>query len=239
LAWIESHQSLKDHPKTRRFARVLGISVPAAIGHLQCLWWWALEYAQDGDLSQYDNAEIADACLWERDPDSFVEAMSEARFLDANRSIHDWDDYAGKLIARRQANTQRKRQARAGVSCGHPPPVLQPSEATVPNRTVPNPTVPPPSGGPGGQAPKKKRETLVDEAFRVTMVERFGTVLGGRTGIDERIDELLKHTSAKKWTDEQAGVRNWLRRDFERLNGRGPPGRRAQPSTNPKDFERF
>ena len=49
--WIKSYQDLGRHPKTSRLARTLGISRPAAIGHWHLLWWWALDYAKDGDLA--------------------------------------------------------------------------------------------------------------------------------------------------------------------------------------------
>ena len=51
MAWIKSQQVLREHPKLKRLARRLEVSVPAALGHLHMLWWWALDYAQDGDLT--------------------------------------------------------------------------------------------------------------------------------------------------------------------------------------------
>jgi len=45
MAWIESNQELARHPKAKKAARMLGISVPAVVGHLHFLWWWCLEYA--------------------------------------------------------------------------------------------------------------------------------------------------------------------------------------------------
>src|SRR5687767_5633894 len=53
MAWIESHQEIARHPKTRKLARLLGGSVPTAIGHLHLLWWWAVDYAEDGWLGKY------------------------------------------------------------------------------------------------------------------------------------------------------------------------------------------
>jgi len=47
------------------------------------------------------------------------------------------------------------------------------------------------------------------------MQTRFGSVFGST--LDERIREALAHKSAKKYTDLQAYVTGWLRRDFERL----------------------
>lgn len=118
MAWIESHQSLARHPKTRRLSRLLGISVPLAIGHLHLLWYWALDYAQDGDLTPFDAADLADCALWEGDPTLFVEAMTECGtgkgpgFLEVEDGalvIHDWHEYAGKLVEKRQGDADRKR----------------------------------------------------------------------------------------------------------------------------------
>lgn len=109
--WIKSYQDLGRHPKTSRLARTLGISRPAAIGHLHLLWWWALDYAKDGDLAAYDAGEIADACLWDQDAEAFVEALVTAGWLDADPSgehwrIHSWEEHGGKLQAERVRNNE-------------------------------------------------------------------------------------------------------------------------------------
>lgn len=112
MAWIESHQELGRHPKTKRLARLLNISLPTAVGHLQFLWWWALDYAQDGCLGRFDAADIADAALWEGDPGTFIEALCEAGFLDRTDEgslvIHDWNDYAGRLLEQREKQRRRR-----------------------------------------------------------------------------------------------------------------------------------
>lgn len=119
--WIESHQSLGSHPKTIRLARLLGCSVPQAIGHLHLLWWWAIDYAPDGDLTGYDPADIARVCQWEGDPQVFIDALLRAGrdgrpgFLehDGDRLIiHDWWEYAGRLLQRRERDKQRYRRLR-------------------------------------------------------------------------------------------------------------------------------
>lgn len=119
MAWVESHQSLGRHPKTRKMARLLEIDTVTAIGHLHLLWWWALDYAEDGDLSEFDAADIAVGAEWTGDPDVFVEALRECGtgggngFLTESMQIHDWHDYAGKLVERRRANRRRMREARS------------------------------------------------------------------------------------------------------------------------------
>lgn len=119
MAWVESHQSLGRHPKTRKMARLLEINTVTVIGHLHLLWWWAIDYAEDGDLSEFDAADIAVGAEWAGDPDVFVEALRECGtgggngFLTESMQIHDWHDYAGKLVERRRANRRRMREARS------------------------------------------------------------------------------------------------------------------------------
>jgi hypothetical protein len=117
MAWIESHQELARHPKTLRLARLLGESLPATIGHLHLLWWWATDYAQDGDLSVYDAEEIAEGARYPGKAAKLLKALLDAGFVDeagdGQVALHDWHDYAGKLIEQREYNRERQRQWRA------------------------------------------------------------------------------------------------------------------------------
>lgn len=142
MAWIESHQSLGNHPKTKKAARLLGVSKVQVVGHLTYLWWWALDYAQDGNLSRFDDPEIADGAQWEGDAGEFVAAIKDAGFINAQGALNDWDDYAGKLIDRRQANATRMRAARSSQKREGAQHVHSTEHARVerPNRTVPNTT---------------------------------------------------------------------------------------------------
>src|SRR3990167_2909240 len=143
MAWIESHQELAPHPKVRRLARTLRVSIPAAIGHLPLFWWWALDYARDGPITGIEATDIAEAAMWEDGPDLFMQALIGAGFVDRDGEslrIHDWEDYAGRMMERRARNAERMRRERAA----HVQRTLHArSGATVPNPTVPNPTVPP------------------------------------------------------------------------------------------------
>jgi hypothetical protein len=161
MAYIESHQELDRHPKTGRAARYLGISRVTMIGHLHVLWHWALDYAADGDISRYEAEEIAEAAMWEGDPHEFLRALIEAGFVDHDGNemvLHDWGDYAGRLIELRRKDADRKREARARSAAqahdnktdiptpsdGHPPDIQRMSE-TAPadvrrNRNLTYPT---------------------------------------------------------------------------------------------------
>jgi hypothetical protein len=124
-SWIESHQSLREHPKLRKLCKLLDINRMEGIGHLHCLWWWALEYAQDGDLTGYDLADVALGAEWEGEPARFIEALLNCgpgggtgfleRDTEGGLYLHDWWEYAGKLIEQRRHNAERMRKARAAA----------------------------------------------------------------------------------------------------------------------------
>ena len=165
MAWIESHQQVGRHPKTKKLARLLGVSLPTATGHLHYLWWWALDYAQDGDLSKFDAYDISDAMLWDGDENVLLDALIESEYIDETDEglrLHDWMDYAGKLLERREKDRIRKREdaekkkntrktkrtprssnGKDTESAGSPyVPNLTVPNLTVPNLTIPNHTGP-------------------------------------------------------------------------------------------------
>lgn len=121
MAWIESHQELRHHYKVKRLARELKITTAAAVGHLHFLWWWAVDFVPDGDLSKFDDEEIADAMGYEgKDPGKAKNALVFAGFLDNSKhgsiTIHDWREYAGRTLMQREkskaANRERQKRYR-------------------------------------------------------------------------------------------------------------------------------
>lgn len=126
MAWIESHQSLAQHPKTRKLARKLDVSVPAAMGHLHALWHWSLDHAFDGDLTGYDPEDIAIGAMWDGDPDDFLKALIEAKgrsgfgFVEQDERgtrLHNWLSYTAHLRARRES-AQKANHVRWHVNQG-------------------------------------------------------------------------------------------------------------------------
>lgn len=174
MAYIETHQSLLTHRKTLRLSRLLGIDRFAVIGRLMALWSWALDNAQEGVIEKQDSDILADIMGWPVQrtsgghptdvqtsslrmptdvPQQLIDALVESGFLDdceTHYAIHDWMDYAGKLIEKRKADAERKRRERASkpaatpaqkpsktvprTSGGHPTDVA----GTLPNLTLPN-----------------------------------------------------------------------------------------------------
>jgi DnaD/phage-associated family protein len=127
---------------------MLDINLPQTVGHLHFLWWWALDYAEDGDLTAFYPEDIADAAIYEGDADKFLEALESVGFVDnlnGTLHLHDWHDYAGKLLSRRDKNKERMKAARATNvrdTCNAQDAHVQDTcVATVPNQTVPNSTI--------------------------------------------------------------------------------------------------
>ena len=103
VPWIQVYSNLIKHPKTSALADRLKISSSCtspnavAAGMLVSLWLWAAQNAPDGDLSLCGNRAIAKAAEWKKKPDAFVDALVQCRWLDEDRKLHDWDEYAALL----------------------------------------------------------------------------------------------------------------------------------------------
>lgn len=115
MAWIKLEQSIFTHRKTMVLASGLDIHEAQAVGHIAALWAWALDNAPDGQLPA-DDRIVARAALWGGAPRQFVEAIIFAGFVDDNqdghRSLHDWYEYAGRLIEVRKLNKNRQQKWR-------------------------------------------------------------------------------------------------------------------------------
>ena len=142
VAWIELHQGLREHRKLFACADELKVSRIQMIGILTSLWLWSLDNAQNGSLEGISNRTIARVCDWpEKKADVLIDALVRARWLDKHGEcvqIHDWADYAGKLMESREKDRNRKRKAAENKknSAGIPAEGMRNSAATVPNTTV-------------------------------------------------------------------------------------------------------
>lgn len=113
--WIPSDVNMGRHPKTRRFARTLSVSVPTAMGHLHLFWHWCMEFARNGYVTQRDVTDIADAALWDGNADDFMNALTECGFIDKagnELKVHDWDEYGGKYLEKKNTNAERQAKYR-------------------------------------------------------------------------------------------------------------------------------
>lgn len=152
MAWIELHQTLREHKKMFACADALGLSRIEMVGTLVSLWLWALDNAQDGSLEGVSDKTIARVCYFpEKKAGKLMEALHKHGWLDLDGDhyvIHDWNDYAGKLMERRKKDRERKNNSKSSPrefrrnSAGNPADAPRNSSATVPYHTVPNSTVP-------------------------------------------------------------------------------------------------
>lgn len=110
--WIELHDTMPGHWKTEGLAKELEINQAHAAGILCCLWTWALNNAPDGDLTRLSEEKLARECYWTLGR-PLLPALKACGFVDGDDKIHDWSDYTGRLMEKREANARRMRLARA------------------------------------------------------------------------------------------------------------------------------
>lgn len=115
MAWIESHQTLREHPKTYLLCGFLSIKKAQVIGHLHLLWWWCVDYAPEGQIKHNDQ-QIARAAEWSGDSKQFVDALVAAGFLDRSNgvlTVHDWEKFRlhyDLMLQRREKQLEQTRK---------------------------------------------------------------------------------------------------------------------------------
>ena len=113
------------HPKTLKLARLLKVDRRYAVGLLHDLFSWGLDAAgKYGELPDMTAEDIASALeITGKKGVQTVAALVESGYLvkDGNTySIHDWYDYAGKLMDKREADRARKAEAARRKAQGIP-----------------------------------------------------------------------------------------------------------------------
>ncbi|MDP4120145.1 MAG: hypothetical protein Q8876_03700 [Bacillota bacterium] len=246
MAWLSIYQSLPTHRKTIRFKNLLKISVPQAVGQLCVLWLWSIDNAPDGDLSGFSPAEIAEFASWEGDADEFVQALKHSGFVDEDLTLHDWYDYAGKLIDKRQQNAERMKHkraehvqntciARAGATEQH----------TIENNQISPigdiPSIPPASGeinhdctAPDGAKNKTRRKASTLSKTQQELFGRFWEVYPKKVSVadaqrawmkidpdDIMTDNIVQAVEAAKINDHRFKDIQYVPHPATWLNGRG------------------
>lgn len=137
MAWIEYHSQLRDHWKISRLAAALKSDYLYALGAMSCLWLWATEYAQKGELKRFSDEEIRIAARCNREKFS-KKVLTDCELIDEKERINDWNQHGIKLLESRRKRQreymQRKRDAKSRVYVD--------STSTKPNQTIPNHTLP-------------------------------------------------------------------------------------------------
>lgn len=111
MAWIEAHQELSNHRKIIRLKNLLKIPKTEAIGTVMMLWWWSVDNAPSGDLSNITAEELAEIVDYRgRKPQLVMEALIESGFIDNDMQIHDWHEYTGRLLEQRKIQKQQNKE---------------------------------------------------------------------------------------------------------------------------------
>lgn len=164
MAWIEAHQGLVNHPKTKTLASIMGWDKFGAVGRLLAFWSWCFEYAPTGDLSRWNNALIAESVeLNATESKAFVEAMVESGWICREPGlfrVHDWIDYASRYLRdtkfKRHPDKWAEVQRLYSIKChcggvsrqsADSPPIVG---CTLPDLTEPKTPPTPPNGGKAG-----------------------------------------------------------------------------------------
>jgi len=220
--WIESHQALLLHPKLFRLVSLSGLSQDVCIAKLHRLWWWALQYAEDGYLDRYSAEEIAIGIGFDdlEAGNKFFSALCNAKWIDEHKRINDWLDYAERYLkSKYRTANPLKYQAIIDKWLGQPkgqpkgqPLVnrkrkLSPSLDGQPNLTKPNLTKPnltkhnPPAGVSAEiwemylNHRKNKRATITKDAYKL-ICQKLNELQ--KKGMDA--DKVLMQSIEQGWT---------------------------------------
>jgi len=114
--WVESHAILLRHRKTRDLARELGTKRVIVLGMIHAFWHNVIEQREDGDLTSWTDAAIADCCelyavrdfmFFKGDDTDFVELLRKTGWMDGPL-LHDWLDFAGRFLRTKYASRNRE-----------------------------------------------------------------------------------------------------------------------------------
>jgi hypothetical protein len=250
MAWIELHQAARDHRKVVQVADDLDMIEAHVLGHLTFLWLWSLDNAPDGVLPLKFRV-IARAAQWQGEPAIFVRSLIENGLIDESHGtlrIHDWDDYAGKLIEKRQSNARRNRELRARAHTDNITSASRDTHvtphSTVQYRTQQNPTKTPSSEGVRAPEAKPKTPTksktttrscpLPDEWQPGKGVMRVAQELHlDESVMRAELDKFASHFRAngKAMADWDQAAMNWLRRSLEFGPAKVTPFQRGSPGS--------
>lgn len=98
MAWIESHTVLLRHRKLLQLADDLRLKPVHTMGHLHALWHSALEQQENGVLVSWPDEMIALASAYSGAVPQYVSLLQKHGWIDDDRKLHDWWDYAGAYL---------------------------------------------------------------------------------------------------------------------------------------------
>lgn len=87
LKYLKIDPNISDHPKILALSEALDEPRHVVIGRWILIQSWAAKYATDGIVSRYSSKSLANACDWEKDPQTLVLALISVGLCDEYPSI--------------------------------------------------------------------------------------------------------------------------------------------------------
>jgi len=213
MAWIESHQELERHPKTLHLMSLMGWDLDRTIGRLQRFWWWAMNYASDGDLSKYSYEVLGNVIgLRPEESEKFVQSMIRAGWIDEvpYLRIHDWWDYFGRFLKTKYKNYPDKWKEIEGRYCvsrvvsskGAP---KGESETQLPNQTLPYQTEPKKQQHAYSPALQAAIEKVIDNGLDIYAL--LGK-LRKESKVSDQIPDEVYLKVCERYLEEKVSVKN-------------------------------
>ncbi len=98
MAWIEFHQALERHPKVLQLCEKTGWDRHEALGKLACLWFWVIDYAEDGDLRKHQPFVYLNQFTTPGKANELFKVLKECGFITQEGLVNSWLDYAGRYL---------------------------------------------------------------------------------------------------------------------------------------------
>lgn len=181
MAWIESHQNIKEHKKTYRLMAELGCSKRDAISIVHMIWWWCLDNALEGRI-EVPPIALKAATEWEGDADKLVDALLAAEWLerhpDGGFLVHDWTHYCGALVEKRLERKQiREQKAGDKRRPKVPRPVAEsrPTGSGSGSESIPKTKDIPATNGAAVKPPKPERRNETATPFWTELIAHIDT----------------------------------------------------------------
>ena len=250
IPWIQVYSNLLQHPKTYALADELKLGSKdvtanaVAAGMMISLWCWSAVNATDGILGRCSDRAIAEAAGYKKNPTTLVTALIKTGWLDGDKKIHDWDEYATLLmdIAENQkkktnARVQKHRDKKKRI-CNVTD--TQGNVPTIPNHTIPNHNVTqsgnkPMLPGAAAEAPAEgKCFTLFWEAYPVNIGrenawDAWKELNPSAATVSQIMDALEKWKTSERWVEDGGRYIPRAAKFLAEGHWRNPPAPAKQP----------
>ena len=103
----------RNHRKRKKLKRILG---DGYLDYLVDFWIGVSLHRSSGELSGWDDGDIADEAGWLGEPDVFVSAMIESGLLEKAGDVyycHDWENWQGWVCGAEARSEKAKKAAKA------------------------------------------------------------------------------------------------------------------------------